>query len=124
MLAAVWGMTAVMTRTLKTHEMPLRVYVDRLRFVPPRKYLSCHMTAETIAELHAFARHCTSLTSPDYDPRGYPHYVLNPEQRVQAVLMGAEELEARPFFLAAARCDEDRWRLHRAHKKSTPPISY
>lgn len=73
----------------------MAVYIDELRVWGPGKGRTCHMTADTVAELHAFAR---KHGIPDrYRHRGasVPHYDLGPKWRQWAEQHGAEFVPAR-----------------------------
>lgn len=69
------------------------VYVDELTVYPnawgPFKRGSCHLTADTLDELHAFAQ-SLGLKRAWFQPhRLAPHYDLVPSKRVQALELGA-----------------------------------
>lgn len=76
----------------------MAVYVDRLRDYPRKAALgkwpyheSCHMTADTLAELHKMAWRLCLRRSWFQDHPRYPHYDLTKNKRVQAVAAGAIE---------------------------------
>lgn len=73
------------------------VYVDEIREWPtPIRCFhggSCHMTADTLDELHAFARELR-LKAEWFQPQkhpiyGAPHYDLTPAKREKALALGA-----------------------------------
>lgn len=79
----------------------MTVYVDELRHNPPSKRWpygqSCHLLADTKAELHTFATKlqiCPSWFKP-HDR--WPHYDLTANKRALAVREGAIEVKAREF---------------------------
>lgn len=76
----------------------MSVYVDEIRQWPtPIRCFrtgSCHLTADTDAELHAFARRLR-LKAEWFQPKSVPHYDLTPEKRARAVSLGAFEVPAR-----------------------------
>ena len=76
----------------------LTVYVDALKDYPPvmvqpaaERYgtVWCHMTADTLEELHAFAQKVGMYRSWFQDPPTHPHYDLTPSRRRMAVMYGA-----------------------------------
>lgn len=80
----------------------MAVYVDTLREWGWRMYgrtvASCHMIADTPAELHSLA----SMLGLKFRHRqvsalGDLHYDLTPTRRAKAVQLGAVELTQRPF---------------------------
>lgn len=76
------------------------IYVDGLRnwgWVLRRKRTeSCHMVADTLEELHAFAKRL-ALKRAWFQPSSYPHYDLTPNKRALAVRLGAKELSNKEF---------------------------
>jgi hypothetical protein len=80
------------------------VYVDGL---VPQPYArnacfragACHMIADTREELHLFAARVGLRRSwfQDVPKSSIPHYDLTAKRRARAVLLGAVELERRPF---------------------------
>lgn len=89
------------------------VYVDELRAwtsAPTGKWrygMSCHMVADSLEELHAFAQ--TIGLRRDWFQRstgaGWPHYDLTARRRDAAVRAGAIELSCRQLvtFLRSKR---------------------
>jgi len=68
------------------------VYVDESYPVQRNKNWpyneACHMVADTVKELHTFARRL-SLKRSWFQPRSIPHYDLTPNKRAQALRLGA-----------------------------------
>lgn len=73
----------------------MAVYVDALVRWPgaraPFDKGSCHLTADTLEELHAFALRIGMRRSWFQDHRAAPHYDLTPGRREVAVRLGAVE---------------------------------
>ena len=81
----------------------MTVYVDELRpTVPSPSWhyrASCHLTADSQEELHAFARDDLALKRHWYQDDGkYPHYDLTASRRRVAVRLGATEITAREWI--------------------------
>lgn len=72
----------------------MSVYVDESRW-PFRGQLYCHMTADTLDELHAMADRIGLRRSWFQDKPRFPHYDLSPSMRVRAVAAGATEVTTR-----------------------------
>lgn len=74
------------------------VYVDPLiSCIPNAKWKwgkSCHMFADSIDELHAFAE-SMGLKRQWFQDGRFPHYDLTEPKRIQAVGFGAKELDRR-----------------------------
>lgn len=81
------------------------VYVDELVAYPQapkpgaERYFgngrqSCHLTADTVEELHVFAARL-GLKRAWFQPMSSPHYDLTPNKRALAVKLGAVEVSAR-----------------------------
>lgn len=74
----------------------MAVYVDRLR--PCIKSgawkwdKSCHLLADSLEELHAFARKIGMKRAWFQNDGGHPHYDLNQSRRAVAVNKGAIEI--------------------------------
>lgn len=70
----------------------MTVYVDELRRWPTRircfKSGSCHLMADSVEELHAFAARL-GLRRSWFQPRSRPHYDLTPAKRERALHLGA-----------------------------------
>lgn len=73
----------------------MAVYVDTIvqwpNARPPFNKGSCHMTADTLEELHAFAARIGMRRSWFQEHRICPHYDLTPGRREVAVRLGAVE---------------------------------
>lgn len=86
----------------------MSVYVDPISNWPTAircfKGGSCHLIADTVEELHAFARKL-GLRRGWFQPSSWPHYDLTPARREKAVALGAIEKTSRE--LAVMRID---WR--------------
>lgn len=82
----------------------MSVYVDSIQRWPTRircfQAGSCHLMADTLDELHAFAARL-GLRSAWFQPHPrWPHYDLTPGRRAEAVRLGAVEV-GREFYRAA-----------------------
>lgn len=75
---------------------PARVYVDPLLVCVPngrwRWNRSCHMFADTLDALHAFAARI-GLRRAWFQDKTLPHYDLHPNTRAKALAAGAIELD-------------------------------
>lgn len=71
----------------------MTVYVDELRQWPTRircfKPGSCHLMADTLDELHAFAARLGLKRAWFQDHRLHPHYDLTASKRARALELGA-----------------------------------
>ena len=69
------------------------VYVDEIRVWPTKircfKGGSCHLTADTLEELHAFAHRLALRREWFQDHSVMPHYDLTPARRERALEFGA-----------------------------------
>lgn len=78
----------------------MAIYVDNLQnlgwVLRGHKVQSCHMIADTLAELHQIAA-AIGMQRNWYQPRSFPHYDLTASRRAAAVLRGAIELPMRTF---------------------------
>lgn len=78
------------------------VYVDQIQNWPTAircfKGGSCHMIADTVEELHAFARRL-GLRRGWFQATSWPHYDLTPARRAKAVTLGAVEKTSRELAL-------------------------
>lgn len=76
----------------------MTVYVDEIRrwphARPPFHRGSCHLTADTLEELHAFAKRIGMKREWFQDGR-VPHYDLTPGRRAEAKLAGAVFVSAK-----------------------------
>ena len=79
----------------------MSVFVDELRFYPPsprwRYGEACHLTADTLEELHAFAGKLQLRRSWFQPHRHIPHYDLTARRRAAAIRAGAIEVKARDY---------------------------
>lgn len=73
------------------------VYVDPLRNWGWTHGPSCHLIADTLDELHAFAAKLGMRRAWFQEHGRYPHYDLAATRRERAVRLGAVELDARAF---------------------------
>ncbi len=75
----------------------MAVYVDQPMPWGKGGRLWCHMEADTVEELHAFAERIGVKRCWYENPKGLgaPHYDLNPDQRARAVAAGAVEKDFR-----------------------------
>ena len=74
----------------------MAIYVDPLPDYGWRFGPSCHLIADTISELKAFAVKI-GLRPEWYQPKSSPHFDLTVDGRKAAIRAGAIELEMRPF---------------------------
>jgi hypothetical protein len=92
----------------------MAVYVDNLMArIPSREWpfrFSCHLIADSVMELHNFARKL-GLRLEWYQCHSIiPHYDLSPKKRAFALRIGALEIsrqEMHKRFLAAKKAKED-----------------
>ena len=79
----------------------MTVYIDELRQWPTSircfKAGSCHMFADSIDELHAFAKQI-GLKRGWFQDERHPHYDLTPARRERALALGATETTTREFL--------------------------
>jgi hypothetical protein len=77
----------------------MAVYVDELfdtEKTPQWRYVkACHLTADTLEELHAFAKMMGMKRQWFQDHPRHPHYDLTISKRKEAVKLGAVEIRAR-----------------------------
>ena len=82
----------------------MAVYVDKAAWWWRGKYW-CHLTADTLIELHEFAQKLglglPSFQRPPKTP--YPHYDLTEGKRAKALKLGAIELLDRREFIGKVR---------------------
>jgi len=78
----------------------MAVYVDPIQNCPTNKnwpYTQfCHMIADTPKELKAFAL-IIDLKLSWYQEKSFPHFDLTKSRRVEAIKMGAIDLNLRQF---------------------------
>jgi len=86
----------------------MSVYVDPI-FDHGEKGLWCHLTGESMEELHDFAKKI-GLRRAWFQPKSIPHYDLNPYLRALALNNGAIALD-RKGFLKKVREMKDQWGL-------------
>jgi len=75
------------------------VYVDELKSYPLARWRhgkACHMIADTIPELKAFAV-SIGMREEWFQPKSSPHFDLTEELRLRAVAAGAIETDRRAF---------------------------
>lgn len=84
----------------------MSVYVDCLRDWGWRLGPSCHLIADTLDELHAFAARLGLKRAWFQNKRSGPHYDLTASKRQTAVVLGAVELENREFVAILRRIRE------------------
>lgn len=91
------------------------VYVDELRdhgwVLRGKRTQSCHMAADTLEELHAFAR-LLGLKRAWYQSKSHPHYDLAPSKRALALRHGAKELTNGEFVSLY------KWRKNKWHRRN------
>lgn len=82
----------------------MSVYVDTARH-PFRGYIMCHMTADTLAELHDMADEIGMERRWFQAPptASHPHYDIPEHKRVKALALGAHEVCQRTGLHYAAR---------------------
>ncbi|RYG42614.1 DUF4031 domain-containing protein [bacterium] len=80
----------------------MAVYVDKLFEARPihGQTLWCHMTADTLEELHAMAERL-GMKREWFQDKRTPHYDLPPSRRILAIELGAVEIDQ--YALARAR---------------------
>jgi hypothetical protein len=67
------------------------------------RMIMCHMTADTLAELHAMAIRL-GVRRWFQDKPGAPHYDISKMNRSLAIRFGAVEVRPRELLAAARRC--------------------
>jgi hypothetical protein len=70
----------------------MSVYVDALADRGWRLGPSCHLIADTVEELHAFATRL-GMKRAWFQPESTPHYDLTEGRRILAMRLGAVELD-------------------------------
>jgi len=85
----------------------MTVYVDSIVQWPTRlrcfRQGSCHLAADTLEELHTFARRLGLRRSWFQDHPVLAHYDLTPGRRAAAVALGAVELEGKEMIRRIGR---------------------
>lgn len=81
------------------------VYIDQLTYHEPKgkqakRYGTqwCHLFADTLEELHAFAGGLQQRRSYFQEHSNLPHYDLTPNKRQQAVRAGAIEVQTKAYL--------------------------
>lgn len=100
----------------------MAVYVDRA-CVEWRGHKWCHLLADTLAELHAFAAQLGVRRASFQGHTKYPHYDLPEHLRTEALRLGAIAVGRREIIFAARRLREEcreRWQEAGSAK---PPAS-
>jgi hypothetical protein len=90
----------------------MAVYVDELKSYPLAQWRhgkACHMIADTIGELKAFAV-SIGLREEWFQPKSSTHFDLTEDLRAKAVAAGAIELDRRPFVLKLQELRAKGWR--------------
>ena len=89
------------------------VYVDQARY-PFKGYIMCHMTADTLAELHDMAGRIQMKRQWFQIPpkASYPHYDIPRARRALAIHYGAIEVNDRTSLYYAARLGLEWATLH------------
>jgi len=86
----------------------MSVYVDQIRKTERTKnwpfVASCHMTADTLQELHTMA--VRLKMRPSWFQKRLPHYDLTFNKRIQAVQAGAVEVDSRELLVKAKALKE------------------
>jgi len=81
----------------------MSVYVDQIRKTERTKnwpfVASCHMTADTLEELHRMASRLKMR--PSWFQKRLPHYDLTFNKRIKAVEAGAVEVDSRELLVKA-----------------------
>lgn len=93
----------------------MAVYVDD-ELIPWRGKLWCHLVADTLPELHAFARRLGLRTAWFQAKSAYPHYDVTVSVRDRALTMGAT-LGDRETIISRAKL------LKRELKSEEPAVS-
>lgn len=81
----------------------MSVYVDALHNYGWRLGPSCHLVADTLDELHAFAKRI-GLRRAWFQSGRKPHYDLTASRRAVAVSLGAVEVTDRDVARIARQC--------------------
>jgi len=84
----------------------MSVYIDRIRDWGWQHGPSCHLIADTLDELHAFAKQIGLRRSWFQDARAGPHYDLTVAKRNVAVVFGAIEVTDHQFITLLKRLRE------------------
>ncbi|MFL6373389.1 MAG: DUF4031 domain-containing protein [Pyrinomonadaceae bacterium] len=90
----------------------MAVYVDELKSYPLAKWRhgkACHMIADTIPELKAFAV-SIGMREEWFQPKSSPHFDLTEELRRRAVESGGVELGRREFVAKLQQLRASGWK--------------
>jgi hypothetical protein len=97
------------------------VYVDPLmRCIRTKRWQhdkACHLVADELGELHAFARRLGLHPEWFQTPERLPHYDLTEGKRAAAVRLGAVEIDR-----AAMGAMIEKWRARHAMEAATPKL--
>lgn len=87
----------------------MAVYVDKMMPCVPnarwRHDEACHLVADTLPELHEFARRL-GLKRSWFQNKRMPHYDLTRSKREQALRLGASEINNKDFVALMRRHQE------------------
>lgn len=83
----------------------MAAYVDKLRDWGWRYGKSCHLAADTLEELHAFAA-SIGMKRSWFQGGRRPHYDLTERRRAAAVALGAREVDDREFIAVVNKLGE------------------
>lgn len=78
------------------NQLNMAVYVDSLVDYGWRHGVSCHLIADTMSELRAFAS-SIGLRPEWFQSKSSPHFDLTADARAFAIINGAIELDRRQF---------------------------
>lgn len=92
----------------------MAVYVDRA-CVEWRGHKWCHLLADSLAELHAFAARLGVRRASFQGHTKYPHYDLPEHLRTEALRLGAIAVGRREIIYAARRLREE-------HRNNLPGV--
>lgn len=73
----------------------MTVYVDNA-FIPMGRFKMCHMSADNLEELHAFAL-SIGLKREWFQDKRIPHYDISISKRLLAISKGAKSISSREF---------------------------
>lgn len=95
------------------------IYVDQLRdwgwILRGKRIMSCHLIADTEAELHPFAQRL-SLKHAWFQGKSVPHYDLTSNKRALALKYGAKALSNHDFvqiYQSKSRKANHEWSAHK-----------
>lgn len=90
----------------------MTVYVDNVR-IPHRGERWCHMVADSLAELHAFARQLGIPARGFHHEASYPHYDIPVAYRQRALAAGALPGDRRQIIHCARKLKAEYLRQER-----------